>query len=305
MLDLPANFPKTLRDSRLTRNEIVQAGRSLVNTWEPETRDAGLDQRIGVTGAFRFNIGDKIKIGNITSLNYSNSFSNFGIARADYNEQDKLTGNRSIIFNYNDQQYTQSIRSGLLHNWAFKFGDNHQLEFKNLFNQNAISQYVDRYGTNLEAQQFADLAFGSYDQVYRGIYSGQLLGNHSFKDETMKVEWMVGYNTSNRDQPDYKRYRKDIDVSNGEEQLYIPPGQAVSDFLGRFYSEMTENALTGSFGLSKILKIKGLPDFAPEIKAGGFYEKKERSFAARNIGYVRPVIGFNDALGRLDIWDLF
>lgn len=305
MLDLPANFPKTLRDSRLTRNEIVQAGRSLVNTWEPETRDAGLDQRIGVTGAFRFNIGDKIKIGNITSLNYSNSFSNFGIARADYNEQDKLTGNRSIIFNYNDQQYTQSIRSGLLHNWAFKFGDNHQLEFKNLFNQNAISQYVDRYGTNLEAQQFADLAFGSYDQVYRGIYSGQLLGNHSFKDETMKVEWMVGYNTSNRDQPDYKRYRKDIDVSNGDEQLYIPPGQAVSDFLGRFYSEMTENALTGSFGLSKILKIKGLPDFAPEIKAGGFYEKKERSFAARNIGYVRPVIGFNDALGRLEIWDLF
>jgi hypothetical protein len=121
----------------------------------------------------------------------------------------------------------------------------------------------------------------------------------------MKVEWMVGYNTSNRDQPDYKRYRKDIDVSNGEEQLYIPPGQAVSDFLGRFYSEMTENALTGSFGLSKILKIKGLPDFAPEIKAGGFYEKKDRSFAARNIGYVRPVIGFNDALGRLDIWELF
>ena len=305
MLDLPTNFPKTLRDSRLTRNEIVQAGRSLINTWEPETRDAGLDQRIGVTGAFRFNIGDKIKIGNITSLNYSNSFSNFGIARADYNEQDKLTGNRSIIFNYNDQQYTQSIRSGLLHNWAFKFGDNHQLEFKNLFNQNAISQYVDRYGTNLEAQQFADLAFGSYDQVYRGIYSGQLLGNHTFKDETMKVEWMVGYNTSNRDQPDYKRYRKDIDVSNKEAQLYIPPGQAVSDFLGRFYSEMTENALTGSFGLSKILKIKGLPDFAPEIKAGGFYEKKERSFAARNIGYVRPVIGFNNTLGRLDIWELF
>jgi outer membrane receptor for ferrienterochelin and colicin len=305
MLDLPASFPKTLRDSRLTRNEIVQAGRSLVNTWEPETRDAGLDQRIGVTSAFRFNIGEKIKVGNITSFNYSNSFSNFGIARADYNEQDKLTGNRSIIFNYNDQQYTQSIRSGLLHNWAFKFGDNHQLEFKNLFNQNAISQYVDRYGTNLEAQQFADLAFGSYGQVYRGIYSGQLLGNHTFKDETMKVEWMVGYNTSNRDQPDYKRYRKDIDVSNGEEQLYIPPGQAVSDFLGRFYSEMTENALTGSFGLSKILKIKGLPDFAPEIKAGGFYEKKDRSFAARNIGYVRPVIGFNDALGRLDIWELF
>lgn len=304
-LDLPSNFPFTLRDSKLTRNEIVQAGRSLPNVWEPETRQAGLDQRIGLTSAFRFKVGDKLKIGNITSLNYSNSYANFAVARADYNEQDQLTGNRSIIFNYNDQQYTQSIRTGLVHNWAFRYGDNHQLEIKNLFNQNAVSQYVDRYGTNLEAQQFADLAFGSYDQVYRGIYSGQVLGNHAFMNETLKIDWMAGYNSSNRDQPDYKRYRRDIDTSNGEAQLYIPPGQAVSDFLGRFYSEMDEDAVTGSFGISKILKFRGLPDFAPELKAGGFYERKERSFAARNIGYVRPVIGFNDDLGRLNVWELF
>ena len=303
-IDLPDNFPASLRDSRLTRDELVAAGRSLANVWEPETRTAGLDQRVSLTGAFKFNLGNKIKVGNITSLNYSNSYSNFGIERGDYNQFDQESGNRSIIFSYLDQQYTQSIRTGLIHNWAFRIGQKSLIEFKNLYNQNSISQYVDRYGNNLEAQQFADLAFGSYDQVYRGIYSGQLLGNHSFMNETLKLDWMAGYSSSNRDQPDYKRYRKDIDIDTGLGQLYIPPGQAVSDFLGRFYSEMNENAITGSFGLSKILKFKGLIDFAPEIKGGVFYEKKERTFNARNIGYVRPVAGFNQDLASLEVWQL-
>lgn len=304
-LDLPSDFPATLRSSSLSRDQLVAAGRSLVNTWEPETRTAALDQRIGLTGSFKLNIGKYIKAGNITSLNYSNSYSNFAVNRADFNQEDAITGAKSIIFKYTDQQYTQSIRTGLVHNWAFRIKDKHLIEFKNLFNQNSISQYVDRYGINLEAQQFADLAFGSYDQIYRGIYSGQVLGNHSFKGETIKMDWMVGYNSANRDQPDYKRYRRDIDTAVGVAQLYIPPGQAVSDFLGRFYSEMDESAVTASVGLSKIIKFKGLPDFAPEFKAGAFYERKERFFAARNIGYVRPVIGFNTDLAFLDIHQLF
>jgi len=304
-LSLPSNFPKNLRSSQLSREQLVQAGRSLPNVWEPEERTAGLDQRISLTSAFKFNLGDKVKVGNITSLNYSNSYTNFAVTRSDFNQTDPLTGNRSIIFDYNDQQYSQSIRTGLLHNWAFRLGNNHLIEVKNLFNQNSISQYVDRSGKNLEAQQFADLAFGSYDQVYRGIYSGQVLGNHSFLSETFKIDWMAGYSSSNRDQPDYKRYRKDIDLTSKVAQLYIPPGQAVSDFLGRFYSEMQENAVTASLGLSKIVKFRGLPDFAPEFKAGFFYERKERTFKARNIGYVRPVIGFNSALQFLDVWQLF
>jgi outer membrane receptor for ferrienterochelin and colicin len=304
-LDLPSSFPKSLRSSQLPREKLLEAGKSLPNVWEPEERTAGLDQRVSLTSAFKFNLGDRVKVGNITSLNYSNSYTNFGVARSDFNQTDPLTGNRSIIFDYNDQQYSQSIRTGLLHNWAFKVGNNHLFEIKNLFNQNSVSQYVDRYGKNLEAQQFADLAFGSYDQVYRGIYSGQVLGNHNFLSETLKLDWMVGYNASNRDQPDYKRYRKDIDLSTDIAQLYIPPGQAVSDFLGRFYSEMDEDAITASLGISKIVKFKGLPDFAPEFKAGLFYEKKERTFQARNIGYVRPVIGFNNDLQFLDIWELF
>lgn len=191
-LDLPSEFPATLRSSALSREQLVAAGRSLVNTWEPETRTAGLDQRFGLTGAFKFNLGKHVKVGNITSLNYSNSYSNFAVSRADYNQEDANTGTRSIIFNYTDQRYTQSIRTGLVHNWAFRIKNKHLIEFKNLFNQNSISQYVDRTGINLEAQQFADLAFGSYDQVYRGIYTGQVLGTHSFKAESIN-SFFTGY----------------------------------------------------------------------------------------------------------------
>lgn len=304
-LDLPNDFPTNLRDGDLTRDQLVEAGRSLPNVWQPEDRVAGLDQRVAVTGSFKFDLGENVQLGSITSINYSNSFTNFNVERADYNQYDPITGINSVVFSYNDQQYSQSIRTGILHNWAVKIKDKHTIEFKNLFNQNSISQYVDRYGNNLEAQQFADLAFGSYDQVYRGVYSGQLLGSHNFSNETIKLEWMVGYNKSNRGQPDYKRYRRDVDPDTREGILYIPPGQAVADFLGRFYSDMQEEGVTASLGLSKIIKIKGLPDFAPEIKGGFFYERKDRSFAARNIGYVRPVIGFDQNLTTLNVWELF
>jgi hypothetical protein len=304
-LDLPDNFPSNLRDGSLTRDQLVQAGRSLPNVWQPEDRTAGMDQRVAVTGSFKFDLGENVQLGNITSINYSNSFTNFNVERADYNQYDPITNISSVVFSYNDQQYSQSIRTGILHNWAVKIKNNHTIEFKNLFNQNFISQYVDRYGNNLEAQQFADLAFGSYDQVYRGVYSGQLLGTHNFMNETLKLEWMAGYNKANRGQPDYKRYRRDVDPETREGILYIPPGQAVADFLGRFYSDMQEEGVTASLALSKIIKIKGLPDFAPEVKGGFFYEKKDRSFAARNIGYVRPVIGFDQSLTTLNVWELF
>lgn len=304
-LDLPENFPASLRDRTLPREQLVQAGRSLPNVWEPEDRTAGMDQRVSLTGAFKFNLGSNWKVGNITAINYSNSYGTFDVQRADYNQYDPVADINSVVFSYNDKQYNQSIRTGILHNWAFKYKDKHTIELKNLFNQNSISQYVDRYGNNLEAQQFADLAFGSYDQVYRGIYSGQLLGNHNFMNETLKVDWMVGYNKANRDQPDYKRYRRDVDPETGDGTLYIPPGQAVSDFLGRFYSEMEEDGLSASLGLSKIIKFRGLPNFAPEVKGGFFYEQKNREFRARNIGYVRPVIGFDQSLTQLQVWELF
>lgn len=283
--DLPSSFPDNLR--QVSGAALVEAGRSLRNDlWEPESGSSGLDQRISLTSSRRFNLGN-VRVGNITAITYSNTKTNFDVDRADYNV---FFTESNAIFNYRDQQYTQSVRLGMLFNWAVRFNDNHIIEFKNLYNQNSTGQYVFRSGQNFEFQQFADLNFESFDQVYRGIYSGQLLGKHDFHQGNTSVDWTFGYNKSYRDQPDYKRYRADVDRDNGDRTLYVSPSAAQAEFLGRFFSELQENSYSAQANVTRKLTFKGIKDFNPEVKAGFFHESKDRTFRARNIGYARASI---------------
>src|SRR5690606_24198205 len=204
---------------------------------------------------------------------------------------------------YNDQQFNNNIRVGIMHNWAFKFKTNHRIEFKNLYNQNSTSQFVNRTGPNYES--FVILDNASYDQVYRGIYSGQILGNHDFNNGKTNFNWVVGGNFSYREQPDYKRYRSTADTTNDTRSLYVPVGAAAAEFFGRFYSNMTENSTTGALNFSQKVNF-GNSRFIPTVKAGIFTEYKSRTFNARNIGYVQSSSSqFDQTLRDGTVWDLF
>lgn len=296
-LDLPNNFPKDLRAVSNNPALIELAGRSLRNEWVPVTSTATPDQRVSLTGNFRMQLG-KVQIGNITTVNYSETRQFTATDRNDYN----IGAGNSIetLFEYDDQSYARNNRVGILHNWAFRFNSNHTIEFKNLFNQISNGRYVFRSGQDI-AQNYRPNNH-SFDQVYRGIYSGQLTGKHKFNDDKTVIDWVAGYNNSYRDQPDYKRYRSDVlDASTGRTEIYIPVGQAQAYFLGRFSSQMDETGLTGAANLTQ--KV-GAGDKEIELKFGGFFEQKDRTFKARNLGYVRGG-NFNPALAGSDINTLF
>jgi hypothetical protein len=310
--DLPSGFPPDLRASSIADNPLAlqQVGRSLKNLWEVEERTTSPDQRFGINANFRFDLG-KIKVGNITSVTYSNSYTNFDIDRADYNIYDNEEGSQPI-YNYTDSQYTQNIRLGILHNWAFRFNQNHTIELKNLFNQTSNGQYVDRVGPNFES--FAFFNSGAYDQTYRGLYTGQLTGKHQIFNENTSIDWVVGYNNAFRDQPDYKRYRSDVVGINNQTELFVPTGNAQPNFLGRFFSEMNESSITGAVNFVQKLNFlnKDNKELTPEFRLGMFYENKDRDFKARNIGFVRSSTGnpdpnqnFDESLLALSIGDFF
>ncbi len=271
--NLPAKFPKNLNG--VSGAELELAGRSLQNDWTTNSTTAMPDQRIGLTINNKFNIG-KIRIGNITSLSYSDSRTVFEINRKDFNENDN--GSESVIYNYQDSQNNRNIRVGGLFNWAVRINENHSFEFKNLFSQNSTGSYVNRTGRNNESAVTLDN--GSFDQVYRGLYTGQLVGKHQFNSKNTAIDWVAGYNYSYRDQPDYRRFRSDLEESTGKKTIFVPSGTAASFFLGRFSSKMNENAYTGSVNLTQ--KLSDI-----ELKFGVFYEMKNRDFKARNLGYTR------------------
>ena len=284
--NLPASFPSDVKSVSGTDLETV--GKSLRNDWVPQKSTATPDQRFTLTFSRRFNIG-KVQVGNVSAINYSNSFSNFDITRSDYTNGSSLANN-----GYLDKQYNQQVRTGFLFNWAFKFSPNHQIEFKNLFNQSANDQYVDRTG-NLD-QSIGEKNTG-FDKIYRGIYSGQLLGNHDLFNKRTRVEWVVGYNKSNRDQPDYRR----VATNNGQIQISLA---VVPERLGRFFSKLDESATTSGVSIKHRFDFANDPLKNPEIMAGIFYEDKSRTFNARNIGYVKT-LSTDPALANLPINQFF
>jgi outer membrane receptor protein involved in Fe transport len=109
------------------------------------------------------------------------------------------------------------------------------------------------------------------------------------------MDWMVGYNSAFRNQPDYKRFRYNADGSNLS--LFIPNGAAQTAVLGRTFIDLKENAQTAAVNFVKKVAI-GNKDSGKEFefKTGLFYEDKSRDFGARNIGYVKSIPTFRTTL---------
>lgn len=281
---IPVNFPANLRSIASDQVRIQEAGRSLRNNWVPIDQIAGPNQSLSFSGGVRFGEG-LIKIGNITSLTYSRSRSSDNIIRRDYNQYDIDLGISSVIFDFNDNRNSDKVKTGLLHNWAVTIGSNHKIEIINIFNQLGQSEYTFRTGPMYEFNYYANNH--SFYQVYRGIYSGQLNGRHElFSDKTL-IEWNAGLSQSYREEPDYRRFRMNLDTLTDELSIYIPTGAAATYFLGRFYSEMEESSLAGSLTITQKILQKYIGDTAPELVAGLFYDVRDRSFNGRNLGYVR------------------
>ncbi len=303
--DLPKNFPSTeLLKQYATSNPVAQAqsGQLLRNTWTPTTSTAAPDVRLALQGAYKLINNDEIKLSNVTAVNYSKTRSFFDMVRNDFgytavpNQENRI----DQATKFADLQYNDAIRLGILHNWAVRLNTNHTFEFKNLFNQMSNSQYVNRTGN----ENGGDWNIRSLDQIFRGIYTGQVLGRHKLNDGKTNLDWVVAYNKAYRDQPDYKRFRYSL-VQGSEPVLFVTPGVVPSN-LGRTNIVLSESSIMAGANLVQKLTVKKgatkEEDKSLELKVGAFYENKERDFKARNLGFIR---GSNFNIGNLPIEQIF
>ena len=240
------------------------AGASLKNIWVADKSSALPDMRASLSGGFKFNLGETV-IGNITAVNYSNSRTTFQMDRNEYGySQIERTGKADNVFNFKDKQYSNGLRVGVSTNWSARFAGGSVIEFKNLYNSLANTQYIQRYG--FDNGSIWDIR--SFDQVFRGIYTGQLTGRHEFQGGTLKTDWMVGYNSAYRNQPDYKRFRYNADGANLS--LFIPNGAAQTTVLGRTYIDMNESSYTAAFNAIKKIDLLDSKELEIKVKLVGF-----------------------------------
>ncbi len=299
--DLPDDFPNDLRQVANDQEAIDKAGRSLQNEWVAAEIPLLWNHSASLNLSRRIDLKNNRYLGTITSISYNNSKRKYDVERKDFNSYDFDQERSSLIFNFSDFRNVENTRLGIIQNFAWSISPDHIIEFKNLFNQISQTEYIHRTGPHYDFGYNANNH--SFYQIYRGIYTGQLTGNHSLSDNS-KFDWVLGAGLSFRDEPDYRRYRSDLDTITGESTLYVPFGAAAAYFLGRYYSSMRENNYTISTNFAHTLNdVLGLK---PSINVGLFAEFKERDFESRNIGYVRSsLLGFDPGLLDVSIDSLF
>jgi outer membrane receptor for ferrienterochelin and colicin len=220
-----------------------------------------------------------LEIGSVSSINYTNTYTHFGIGRSLYD----VKGERTDQFR--DDQSTQNVRLGAIQNFSLVLPRGGRLEFRNLFSQQARNQQVTRGSFDNNGV----INSRSYLQGYQGrtTYTGQLAGTHVSGDEKTHVDWVGGYGYSARNEPDLRRVSYQVtpgtDTTPEIQTVQTPAaGQVDVNRAGRLYQKLSEHIFTLNANLKRNVVIA---DRKVEIGAGTYLEYRRRGFNARAFGY--------------------
>jgi outer membrane receptor protein involved in Fe transport len=298
---LPSSAPKDYRDLGFNVSQIEAESRKFKNTWGLEQLNVTPDLRFNFDLGRNFDLG-KIEVSSVNSFNYSNTnqFNKIEFNRY-FNYADDATS--ETLFAYSDDQFTNNVRVGLLSNWSLKFNPSNRIEFRNLYNRLGSTQTTIREGIN----NFRASEYTNYSLRYteRSIYSGQLEGKHELTPNKSKLTWLVGFNSAQRNEPDWKRLVTSRPLYSSEETPFavsIPsstsPAQAA-----RFYQELSEYSATNRLDFE--YKFNTKEDKDPiEFKTGYWVEFKSRDFSARQIGHIARD-GFDQSISTLPYDQIF
>ncbi|WP_299756034.1 TonB-dependent receptor [uncultured Pontibacter sp.] len=275
---IPDGVPANL-NSFSNQDLLVGTGRKFPNNWAPKSTTATPDLRLSLGLNRRFDIGS-IRMSTVSAASYSNTQSIAEGTRDTYGAFNESLGKSERQQRFDDKVYTNNVRLGVISNWSARLNNDNKIEFRNLFNQLGSNEVLEREGVDYangnQLQRNYSLRYES-----RTIYSGQLQGTHDLNDNKSTVTWMGGYNFTNRNEPDYRRFRTADDDNDGVYRLLYQPIPTLRD-AGRFYSDLNEHGLTASSQFEhRFETADSTAENAPKVRAGFYVERKKRDYTSR------------------------
>jgi hypothetical protein len=282
---LPKDMPSHLNQYEAATNpdvlnKITDLGRELNKTWVPVLGKAYPDQRFSLGFNKRFKIGSQ-SFGNITSLTYSNANNHDEVVNNNYSIYDFKNDKSQYVDQFLDNQYTNTVKVGLLSNLTWYPANGHKIEFRNLLNQIGMNRVTERAGR----EWYND---GRYIRatelryMNRSVYSGQLAGEHSFNEGASKIDWVAGYSFSSKNEPDMKRYRYIRSTEDTTQYFLIFSDNADLSSESQMWLHLSEKVFTASSNFVREFDFSG---YKPVFRIGFYFEDKKREFLARNYGY--------------------
>jgi hypothetical protein len=302
---LPKEMPADLKSYESAtnpeiQNRITDLGCELNKTWTPVTGIAIADQRLslGINKSFKTGSGS---FGNITAVTYSNTNNYDNINNNNYSIYDFKNDKPSYVDQYTDNHYTNTVKLGFVHNWSWYPAAGQKIEFRNLFNQIGINRATERTGRDwYNDGRYIRATEERY--INRSIYSGQLAGEHSIKEGATKIDWFAGYSFSNKNEPDIKRYRYINSDPDTSPYILLFSDNVDLSSVSQMWLKLREDLISAAFNFTRHLRFS---EFKPEIKAGIYFENKNRDFTARNFGYAKASNASDFDKTTLSVEDIF
>ncbi|HEY5824738.1 MAG TPA: carboxypeptidase-like regulatory domain-containing protein, partial [Cyclobacteriaceae bacterium] len=251
--DLPNNFPTTSELKNANRSSALRetAGKSLTNNFAPNEKKAAPDMSFNMAASQSFKAGSW-RLSNLTALAYSNSYQYYKSDFLRYNSFSEAGATKR--FQYQDNAYSNDVRINAMHNWLIDINDRNKIEFKNLFVQLGEDKTTFRTGTDFIQRPTDDFKNYAYHYLTRTIYTGQLDGTHKLGDGSSQLNWVVGLNYINRNEPDYRRFRtyrsKNEQGTDNPYSMQLPPSGNLFE-TGRFWSTLKDVGYSNGLNFEK------------------------------------------------------
>jgi outer membrane receptor protein involved in Fe transport len=247
------------------------------NDWRIKTITPFPDQRLSLMIARRRDTDGDQTIGNITTLTYSNTLKGVeGMKNARYGIYSARTDAPVFLDNYYDNQYSNDVRLGVLHNWSFILNPFHRIEFKNLFNMLGRNRLTERTGikdmSSMYYREQTEMLYSS-----RLTYSGQFSGVHDFSPNR-SLNWDTGYSYAGKSEPDRRIVTSQAGVGSIDD-IPVPTG---NDNISRYFQNLHDHTL--SFAANYRRTFTAIP-FRPALKTGIYGEYHKRNYRVREFMY--------------------
>lgn len=295
---LPSQFPDAKSFQSLTKTEKIEQSKLFANDWAVQNRtSAPLNTNVQLTTGMVSDSEKDVVFGSTISMTYQNSNRIQNASRFDYDLNQTL-------FDYDDTQFRNNILWGAMVNSAMKIKNRQKLTLQANYTTNTDNLTNERMGSDFEQERFVRAT--SFEYTENHLLTTRLGGEHAIGERNYKVNWGLGYNRSSRDIPSLRRmfYTKNFDSE--EEQpfrAFVPFGSADPYRSGRFYSNLVEDGLNGNVDFTIPFTVK---NYKQSFKMGGLYQRKDRDFAARVMGFVRSrIAGFDTQLLEKEQGEIF
>lgn len=302
---MASTIPSMEDFNALTPQEKARVAQTFETDWKINDEKFLPNLNFQYTIGHHFDFDEKV-LGMLFSISNNQTFNYTQTTRNDWDNPDPNVPS-VLTAKFSDENYSQQMLTSTLANFSFKFNDNHAVTFKNIFSINSTDLVVDRYGQK-DVNDTRYLSANVRWFTSNKIYSGQLNGEHYFSKPKIKLNWTGFYSNINRSIPNLRRNIYSItDPSSSVSSETIPVaeianGNGGADYGGgMFFSENKESISGSKFDLAKKFNIG--EELINEIKIGGFYQRRDRDFFARQLQYNTYTLGGNFNYSLLELPD--